>query len=86
MWTEKNDAFCLTLKFRDFSTAWAFMTEVALISEKMNHHPSWDNVYNQVDIRLNTHDQGNKITEKDHLLAAAIDKILKKYQYEIINN
>ncbi len=84
MWTEKNDALCLILKFRDFSTAWAFMSEVALISEKMNHHPTWENVYNQVDIRLNTHDKAFTVTEKDRDLAEAINKILKKYQYEIV--
>lgn len=51
------------------------MTRVALIAEKMDHHPWWSNVYNQVTIKLSTHDAGNSVTAKDHKLAAAIDKI-----------
>ncbi len=51
------------------------MTRVALIAEKMDHHPFWTNVYNKVTIELTTHDAGNTVTEKDRKLAAAIDKI-----------
>ena len=51
------------------------MTRVALVAEKMDHHPNWSNVYNTVEIRLNTHDAGGKVTEKDHKLASAIDKL-----------
>jgi len=64
-----------TFTFNDFSEAFAFMTRVALIAEKENHHPDWSNVYNRVIIKLSTHDAGNTITEKDRKLAAAIDKI-----------
>ncbi len=67
-----------TFVFRDFSEAFAFMTIVALIAEKENHHPDWSNVYNRVTIKLSTHDAGNTITEKDRKLAAAIDKIAGK--------
>lgn len=67
-----------TFVFRDFSEAFAFMTRVALIAEKENHHPDWSNVYNRVTIKLSTHDAGNTITEKDRKLAAAIDKIAGK--------
>lgn len=52
------------------------MTKVAIIAEKMDHHPNWSNVYNQVTIELNTHDAGDIVTEKDHNLAAAIDKLV----------
>lgn len=52
------------------------MTRVALIAEKMNHHPVWSNVYNRVTIELSTHDAGNKVTDKDRLLAAEIDKLI----------
>ena len=62
-------------KFKDFISAWAFMNSVALIAEKMDHHPNWSNVYNQVSIRLSTHDAGNKITDKDRKLATQIDKL-----------
>ncbi|HCM75553.1 MAG TPA: pterin-4-alpha-carbinolamine dehydratase [Cytophagales bacterium] len=57
--------------------AFAFMTKVAMLAEKMNHHPSWYNVYNKVTIELTTHDAGNIVTEKDRNLAQAIDKLVK---------
>ena len=53
------------------------MTRVALLAEKMNHHPRWTNVYNTVEIWLNTHDAGNMVTEKDDMLAKEIDKLLQ---------
>lgn len=56
------------------------MTEVAFQAEKKDHHPLWTNVWNKVDIYLNTHDAGDIVTEKDHQLAAAIDKIYARYQ------
>ncbi|WP_020598283.1 4a-hydroxytetrahydrobiopterin dehydratase [Spirosoma panaciterrae] len=77
MWQEQNNQLTRDFQFNDFSEAFAFMTRVALIAEKMDHHPWWSNVYNQVSIRLSTHDAGNKVTEKDYRLAAAIDEILK---------
>ena len=61
--------------FKDFVSAWAFMSQVALLAEKMDHHPNWSNEYNRVTIRLNTHSEGNKITDKDRKLAALIDKV-----------
>jgi 4a-hydroxytetrahydrobiopterin dehydratase len=51
------------------------MTKVAFAAEKLNHHPNWSNVYNQVDIVLTTHDAGNTVTEKDWQLAKKIDEI-----------
>ena len=54
------------------------MTRVAMIAEKMNHHPEWTNVWNTVSIRLSTHDAGDVITEKDRKLAAAIDGLLNR--------
>lgn len=76
MWTEKNDRLSSAFTFRNFQEAFAFMTRVAFVAEKMNHHPDWRNVYNTVEIHLNTHDAGNKITDKDRQLAAEIDKII----------
>jgi 4a-hydroxytetrahydrobiopterin dehydratase len=82
MWTESKfpgtDTGSLleqTFTFTDFSEAWAFMSRVALIAEKMNHHPDWTNVWNTVTIRLYTHDAGNKITDRDRELAKAIDQL-----------
>jgi 4a-hydroxytetrahydrobiopterin dehydratase len=58
-------------KFKTFAEAWSFMTHVALLAEKMDHHPDWSNVYNKVDITLSTHDAGG-VTHKDIELAQAI--------------
>jgi 4a-hydroxytetrahydrobiopterin dehydratase len=75
MWVEKNNKLTKSFKFSDFQEAFAFMTRVAFLAEKHNHHPNWSNVYNTVEIELTTHDKGNIITEKDRKLAEAIDKI-----------
>lgn len=75
MWKESNNKLKKSFQFRDFSEAFAFMTRVALLAEQMNHHPTWTNTWNTVDIELSTHDAGNVVTEKDRKLAAAIDKL-----------
>ena len=82
MFTEKDNALHATFKFKDFSQAWAFMTEVAIAAEKQNHHPNWSNVWNTVEINLNTHDAGDIVTEKDHKLARAITGIYSRYNNE----
>ena len=76
MWTTVNNSLYRKFEFSDFSAALAFMTRVAIEAEKANHHPLWTNVYNRVEIWLSTHDSGDIITEKDHRLAGAIDKLL----------
>lgn len=76
MWKEENNKLKRTFEFKDFSEAFAFMTRVALIAEKQNHHPWWSNVYNKVEMELNTHDAGDTVTEKDWKLAKAIDKLI----------
>jgi len=82
MWIEENtnvgSQLKQTIKFNNFIEAFGFMSQVALIAEKMNHHPNWSNVYNTVEIILSTHDEGDIITSKDRELANAIDKILNK--------
>lgn len=75
MWKEKNDKLVKEYKFKNFIEAWGFMNQVALLAEKEDHHPEWSNVYNYVKIELSTHDAGNKVTEKDRKLAAAIDNL-----------
>ena len=75
MWSEQNNKLYRKFQFKDFSEAFAFMTRVALVAEKMDHHPLWTNVWNTVEVWLSTHDAGNVVTEKDRKLAAAIDKI-----------
>lgn len=76
MWSEQNNTLYRQFKFKDFKEAFSFMTQVALIAEKMDHHPKWTNVYNVVEIWLSTHDAGNKVTEKDKKLSKKIDEIL----------
>jgi 4a-hydroxytetrahydrobiopterin dehydratase len=73
MWKEQNNQLVKEFEFKDFVEAFAFMTKVALLAEKHNHHPEWTNVYNKVEIRLCTHDAGNVITDRDRKLAAAIE-------------
>jgi len=77
MWEEKNNKLNKKFKFKNFREAFAFMTQVALIAEKMDHHPEWKNTYNELEIWLYTHDAGDIVTEKDHKLAKAIDEINK---------
>ena len=79
MWKEENNQLKATFQFKDFTEAFSFMTEVAFHAEKMNHHPSWHNVYNRVSIELSTHDAGNVVTEKDHALARLIDRVYARY-------
>jgi 4a-hydroxytetrahydrobiopterin dehydratase len=76
MWKEENNKLSRTFEFKNFIEAFAFMTKVALVAEKMNHHPEWTNVYNRVEINLSTHDAGNVVTEKDRKLAGKIDELL----------
>lgn len=76
MWTTENNQLVRTFEFDDFVQAFSFMTRVAMLAEKMNHHPEWTNIYNRVIIRLSTHDAGNMITAKDHKLAEAIDRLV----------
>lgn len=76
MWKKEKNQLVRQFEFGDFTEAFAFITRVAFLAEKHNHHPEWKNVYNKVEIRLSTHDAGNVITEKDRKLAAAIDTLL----------
>jgi 4a-hydroxytetrahydrobiopterin dehydratase len=72
--TDGRDAISKSFAFRNFSEAFGFMTRVALVAEKMDHHPEWFNVYRTVDVTLSTHDAGG-LTERDIILAAAMDRI-----------
>lgn len=82
MWQETNNALYRKFSFNDFSEAFAFMTRVALLAEKANHHPRWTNVWNIVEIWLNTHDAGNTVTERDRKLALKIDELVKSEKSE----
>ena len=75
-WSEVDDrdAIRKVYHFSDFSEAWGFLSRVALIAEKMDHHPEWSNVYNKVEVTLTTHSAGG-VTEKDINLAKAMDAL-----------
>ena len=75
-WLENSNTLYRKIEFKDFSAAFAFMVRVAIEAERMNHHPVWKNVYNKVEIWLNTHDAGDIVTEKDVKLAEKINGLL----------
>lgn len=78
-WTKSDDCKALirTFKFKDFSEAFAFLTRVALHSEKVDHHPEFTSVWNRVDFRLTSHDSGG-ITQRDIALAGAINRLVTR--------
>jgi 4a-hydroxytetrahydrobiopterin dehydratase len=76
MWKEQNNKLYGKFTFKDFSEAFAFMARVALAAEKMDHHPTWTNTWNTVEVWLSTHDAGDIVTEKDKQLAKKIDTII----------
>jgi 4a-hydroxytetrahydrobiopterin dehydratase len=69
-----RDAIRRAWTFRDFNEAWGFMSRVALLAEKQDHHPEWSNVWNKVEITLSTHDAGG-LSARDVALARAIDQL-----------
>ena len=75
MWKEENNKLYRKFVFKDFIGAFSFMTSVAILAEKADHHPTITNTYNVVEVWLTTHDKGNTITEKDKKLALKIDNI-----------
>lgn len=77
MWQEKDSKLYRSFAFRNFSEAFAFMARVALLAEKHDHHPTWTNTYNKVEIWLYTHSAGDKVTDKDRLLADEIDTLIR---------
>lgn len=76
MWKEEDNKLKREFEFENFIGAFSFMTKVALVAEKMDHHPDWSNAYNKVSIELCSHDKGNIVTEKDRKLAKEIDKFV----------
>lgn len=76
-WKERDGYLYKQFRFSDFSQAFGFMTRVALLAEQHNHHPKWTNEWDTVEIWLRTHDAGDVISEKDHQLAKAIDRVLE---------
>ena len=79
MWTEQDYCLQRSFRFADFTTAFAFLTEVASEAERLNHHPWFSSEYDLVEFRLYTHDADNSITQRDYQLAAAIDALAARY-------
>ena len=76
MWRLEGDKLLMDIKLKNFSEALSFLVKVGIEAEKLNHHPEIHNIYNQVTLKLTTHDAGNRVTEKDIVLARAIEKLL----------
>ncbi|AXJ01920.1 4a-hydroxytetrahydrobiopterin dehydratase [Cyclonatronum proteinivorum] len=74
-WEYENDALTVAYKFSNFPDALAFIVRIGFIAEELAHHPEIYNVYSTVEIRLTTHDAGNKVTEKDVEFAKRIDNL-----------
>ncbi len=74
-WAIQDNSLTKEISFETFIEAFGFMTKVAMISEKMNHHPEWENIYSKVNIRLTTHDLGG-ISALDFKLAKEIDSLI----------
>ena len=75
-WTAGDDFITKVFRFADFNAAWGFMSRVALVAEKLDHHPEWFNVYNRVDVTLTTHDAGG-VTALDTTMARFMEDAAK---------
>lgn len=73
---DARDALTRSFLFANFSEAFAFMTRVAMLAEKYDHHPEWSNVWNRVDMLLTTHDAGG-LSERDVRMAKAVELLLQ---------
>jgi len=78
-WKEIDHKLMTTFVFKDFLRAMKFMHDLIPVIEEMNHHPTWTNTYNKVEVFLQTHDAGNMVTEKDRELAAVMDEVYQSY-------
>jgi 4a-hydroxytetrahydrobiopterin dehydratase len=76
-WERRGDRITRSFRFADFSEAFGWMASVALVAERMNHHPEWRNVWARVDVELTTHD-AKGLTERDFELAAAMDRLASR--------
>jgi 4a-hydroxytetrahydrobiopterin dehydratase len=75
-WRFEDDKLLMDIKLRNFSEALSFLVKVGIEAEKLNHHPEIYNIYNKVTLKLTTHDAGNRVTEKDIVLARAIENLV----------
>lgn len=75
-WEQTDNKLYKAFTFKNFNEAFGFMTRIALVAEKMDHHPTWTNTWNKVEIWLQTHSADNTVTEKDYTLAQKINKLV----------
>ena len=75
-WRLEDDKLLMDIKLSNFSEALSFLVKVGIEAEKINHHPEIHNIYNKVTLKLTTHDDGNRVTEKDIVLARAIENLV----------
>ena len=75
-WRLADDKLLMDIKLKNFSEALSFLVKVGIEAEKLNHHPEIHNIYNKVTLKLTTHDAGNRVTEKDIVLARAIEDLV----------
>ena len=78
-WALSDNGISMSTEFKDFVSAFAFMSSVAVIAEQMNHHPEWFNIYNKLDVRLSTHSAGG-LTELDFKLAERMAEVVDGLQ------
>ena len=78
-WLLENSKLIRSFKFKNFIITFNFMNEIAIVAEEINHHPTWTNSYNQLEITLWTHDT-NSLSKLDYLLAKRIDKLYEKFK------
>ncbi|MEO5974860.1 MAG: 4a-hydroxytetrahydrobiopterin dehydratase [Ilumatobacteraceae bacterium] len=74
-WRERDGALHRKFEFADFAEAFAFMTKVAAVAERLDHHPDWSQSWNVVEITLRSHDAGQTVTDRDHALASEINRV-----------
>lgn len=76
-WKIEDHYLCKTFTFKDFESSIDFMKQASVQISILDHHPTWTNIYNKVEVKLTTHDKGNVVTEKDLQLAKVMDEIFE---------
>ena len=77
-WKTTNQSLEKTFEFANFEDAMQFMQDATPFISQTDHHPTWSNTYNRVQVIITTHDAGNQVTEKDHTLANYLDELFKR--------
>ena len=77
-WKTTNQSLEKTFEFHTFEEAMQFMQDATPFISQTDHHPTWSNTYNRVQVTITTHDAGNQVTEKDHTLANYLDELFKR--------